>query len=91
MVNVLQLLCMDGCYVCALFCVSFTHVVIMKIQPTGTRNKNYSFHYIFSSSTTYDRSTMHPKLDPTGVQTHDLQIMTVHFMSLRRKKPSRST
>ena len=25
----------------------------------------------------------HPKFDPTGVRTHDLQIMTVHFMSLR--------
>ena len=22
---------------------------------------------------------MHPKFDPTGVRTHDLQIMTVHF------------
>ena len=26
----------------------------------------------------------HPKLDLTGVRTHDLQIITVHFMSLRR-------
>ena len=26
---------------------------------------------------------MHPKFDPTGVRTHDLQIITVHFMSLR--------
>ena len=25
-----------------------------------------------------------PMFDPTGVQTHDFQIMTVHFMSLRR-------
>ena len=24
-----------------------------------------------------DRSTTHPKFDPTGIQTHDLQIMTV--------------
>ena len=30
-----------------------------------------------------DRSTTHPKFDPTGVRTHDLQIMTVQFMSLR--------
>ena len=29
-----------------------------------------------------DRSTMHTKFDPTEVRTHDLQIMTVHFMSL---------
>ena len=28
---------------------------------------------------------MHPKFDRVGVGTHDLQIMTVHFMSLRRK------
>ena len=39
---------------------------------------------MFSLSTTWDRSTTHPKFDLTGVQTHDLQIMTVHFMSLRR-------
>ena len=26
----------------------------------------------------------HLKFDPTRVRTHDLQIMTVHFMSLRR-------
>ena len=30
-----------------------------------------------------DRSTTHPKSDPTRVQTHDFQIMTVHFMPLR--------
>ena len=29
------------------------------------------------------RCTMHPKFDPTGVRTHDLQITTVHFMSLK--------
>ena len=38
----------------------------------------------FSSSTTWDRSTTQPKFDPTRVRTYDLQIMTVHFMSLRR-------
>ena len=26
----------------------------------------------------------HPKFDLTGLRTHDLQIMTVYFMSLRR-------
>ena len=25
---------------------------------------------------------MHPKFDPTGVQTHDIYITTVHIMSL---------
>ena len=39
---------------------------------------------MFNSSTTWDRSTTHPKFDPTRVRSHDLQIMTVHFMSLRR-------
>ena len=39
---------------------------------------------IFGSSTTEDRSTTHNKFSPAGVWTHDLQIMTVHFMSLRR-------
>ena len=34
---------------------------------------------IFGSSTTWDRSTTHPKFAPARVQTHDLQIMTVHF------------
>ena len=29
---------------------------------------------------------MNPKFDPTGVQTHDLQIMTVNSMSLRRQQ-----
>ena len=29
-------------------------------------------------------STTHPKFDLIGVRTHDLQIMTVHLMSLRR-------
>ena len=29
-----------------------------------------------------DGSTTHLKFDPTGVQTHDLQLITVHFMSL---------
>ena len=38
-------------------------------------------HNMFSSSTTWDRSTTHPKFDPTGVRTHDLQLMTVIFMS----------
>ena len=38
---------------------------------------------IFRSSKTWDRSAMHPKFDPTRVQTNDFQIMTVHFMSLR--------
>ena len=38
---------------------------------------------ICGSSTTQDRSTTHPKFNLTGVQTHDFQIMTVHFMSLR--------
>ena len=38
---------------------------------------------IFISSMTKDRSTKQPKFNLTGVRTHDLQIMTVHFMSLR--------
>ena len=42
------------------------------------------FVYFFGSSPTQCRSTTHPKFDPMGVRTHDLQIMTVHFMSLRR-------
>ena len=39
--------------------------------------------YIFDSSTTWDSSTTYLKFDPTGVRTHDLQIITVHFMSLK--------
>ena len=38
---------------------------------------------MFSSNATWDRSTTHPKFDPTGVRTHDLQIMTVHFIFWR--------
>ena len=37
----------------------------------------------FGSSTTWNRSTTHPKFDLTTVQTHDLQIITAHFMLLR--------
>ena len=29
------------------------------------------------------RRTTHPKFELIGIQTHDLQIMAVHFMSLR--------
>ena len=42
-----------------------------------------SLYDIFGSSMIQGRSTMHPKFDLSGVRTHDLQIMTVHFMSLR--------
>ena len=35
------------------------------------------------SSTLYDRSTKHTKFDLSRVRTHDLQIITAHFMSLR--------
>ena len=49
------------------------------IMILGIRKK---YHNMFGSSTTWDRSTTHPKFDPTGIRTHDLQIMTVHFMSL---------
>ena len=45
--------------------------------------KSIQYVTMFSSSTTWGRSTMHPKFDPTGVRTHDLRIITVHFMSLR--------
>ena len=37
---------------------------------------------MFGSSTTLDRCTTYPKFSPVGAWTHDLQIMTVHFMSL---------
>ena len=36
-----------------------------------------------SSYLKFGSSTTHPKFDPTGVQTHDLQIMTIHFMTLK--------
>ena len=32
----------------------------------------YLMYVIFGSSTTWDRSTIHPKFYQTGVQTHDL-------------------
>ena len=49
-------------------------------------NNSYKLHlhFYFGTSTTWDRSTTHLKFDPTGVRTNDHQIMTVHFMSLRR-------
>ena len=36
---------------------------------------------IFGSTATKDRSTMHPKFNPTGVRTHDLQIMTAFHVT----------
>ena len=42
-----------------------------------------SNHLVISDFTTYNRITTHPKFNPTGVRTHGLPIMTVHFMSLR--------
>ena len=47
------------------------------------KNPLISEIYILDSSTTWDRSNTHPKFDPTGVWTHDIQIKTVHYMSLR--------
>ena len=32
----------------------------------------------------FDRNTTRPKFDPTRVHTHVLQIMTIHFMLMRR-------
>ena len=32
---------------------------------------------------------MHPKFDPTGVRTHDLQIMTVHFKNVTNAKSAK--
>ena len=37
-------------------------------------DKRY-LYFIISSSTTNDRSTTHPKFNPTGVRIHDLQII----------------
>ena len=48
--------------------------------PMYSRGGGVAPFFMFSSSTTWDRSTMHPKFDLTGVRTHDLQIITVHFM-----------
>ena len=42
---------------------------------------NGKWHFGFKYN--LDRGTTHPKFDPTRVQTLDLQIFTVHFMSLR--------
>ena len=44
------------------------------------------FNGVFRPSKTKDRSTTHPTFNvkPTRVRTHDLQIMAVHFMPLRR-------
>ena len=55
-------------------------IIILKANQ-GVVHKPLSFNlnHMFSSSTTWDRNTTHPKFNPTGVRTHDLQIMTVHF------------
>ena len=57
---------------------------LFRVTNVYTLGRDEMSMLMFGSSTTWDRSTMHPKFDTTGVRTHDLQIMTVHFMSLRR-------
>ena len=57
-----------------------SHCTCVLLQPENPTIEDF----IFGSSTTSDRSTRHPKFDPTGVRTHDLQIMTVHSMSPSR-------
>ena len=49
--------------------------------PTGQLVLSIDVDFWFKLNS--DRSTTHPKFNPTRIQTHDLQITTVHFMSLR--------
>ena len=35
--------------------------------------------YVLGSNYDFDRSIRHPKFDPTGVRTHDLQIINSNF------------
>ena len=39
---------------------------------------------VHQSKKDLDRRTEHPRFDLTGVRTHDLHIMTVHFMVVIR-------
>ena len=59
---------------------------LKKTKQRWSMTNTYMYSQIVSIWIKYDsdRSTTHPKFGPTGVRTHDLQIMTVHFMSLRR-------
>ena len=66
------------------------HHIIIKTVPQISWHFSMILHEqiqaedILGWSMTLDRSTSHPKLfDRSEVWTHDLQIMTVHFMSLR--------
>ena len=38
---------------------------------------------IFDSKSNFHKGTTRSKFDPTGVRTHELWIMTGHFMTLR--------
>ena len=40
--------------------------------------------FVFFVQVRLRTSTTHPKFDPTRVRTHDLHIMTIQLMSLRR-------
>ena len=44
----------------------------------GTVRKYFSF-----SKSDLVKGTTHPKFDPAEIRTHDVWIVTVHFMSLR--------
>ena len=83
--------CFPGCYNVKLYIsrgrlawwlLAFLHSdTKTRGDKDGWRQPNLSF---VGLNATWDRSTTHPKFHATRVQTHDLQIMTVQFTSLRR-------
>ena len=57
------------------FCLSIRHHINIFC--------GFGFFFLFFGSSAA-RSTTHPKFDSTGVRTHDLQIMAVHFYVTER-------
>ena len=56
----------------------------IKIMQTDAVHEFVGVIAKFGSSATLNRSTSHPKFEQTRIPTHDLQMMTVYFMSIRR-------
>ena len=64
----------------------YDHTLCLQIIQSDIRLQigDWRRYFIFLVQVRLKTKYYAPKFDPAGVQTHDLQIMTVDFMSLRR-------
>ena len=58
------------------------HLYLYSISPMAIYQPSIGMEKVWGGEGIH--FSEHPKFDLTGVRTHDLQLMTVHLMSLRR-------